>query len=454
MSFSIKHILGFTSLMPLIIASVVPNITAVDDQLVTRDDEDDEVWGYGVIGDSWGSGVAYKDSVLYDDNKDKCLRTKESHGPQMEADKTWLGKFKSGLRDAACSGSNLGSLAVPAGQYQMGKVGQPNIVVMTSGGNNCGFGSIADACIYHADPTHDYGPAYGDDKDREGDCAKRMDDVTGYIEDNMPNDFELTLEDIFKDPNVKKGGDFLLYVTGYAQFFGTDYDPWCNKEDWRLIQPSKKKVPLMSKEIRQDINKLIVKVNDLYKDTIEKKFSSGARYIDVDSGFKGHRFCEPGATHSDQFNKDTNFDGVYLWNLNWPFLLTEEAGSETDRKISAEDAAKYYGGRGVTAWGSGSPEGNDPKNGWQFRPLHPRQSGYKSIKTAILAQLKKDGLPKTKKSTTTFPESPTCSHISKTECGCSDGRTLKPQVYQGKSDVCCLFPTQDLPPGSQVCFDG
>ena len=81
----------------------------------------------------------------------------------MEADTSWLGDFTSGLRDAACSGSQLVDLA--KGQYQMGKAGNPNMVVMTSGGNNAGFGHIVDVCIYHSDPRHNYGKAYKDDTD-------------------------------------------------------------------------------------------------------------------------------------------------------------------------------------------------------------------------------------------------------------------------------------------------
>ena len=96
-----------------------------------------QTFNYAVIGDSWGSGVAWNDKTLYDDNKDKCLRTFESHGPQLEADTTWLKGFTSGLRDAACSGSRLIDLEL--GQRQMTKVGDsPDVIIMTSGGNNAG----------------------------------------------------------------------------------------------------------------------------------------------------------------------------------------------------------------------------------------------------------------------------------------------------------------------------
>ena len=77
-----KGILGFLSLTGLGAATFLPDI------VYQLDRRDGQAWPYGVIGDSLGSGVSYNHDVLYDNNKDDCLRTKESHGPQMEADTT------------------------------------------------------------------------------------------------------------------------------------------------------------------------------------------------------------------------------------------------------------------------------------------------------------------------------------------------------------------------------
>ena len=180
-----KGILGFLSLTGLGAATFPPDI------FYRLDRRDGQAWPSGVIGDSWGSGVSYNTDILYDDNKDDCLRTKESHGPQMEADTTWIGHSPSGLRDAACSGSNLGDIVL--GQHQMGKVGNPDIVIMTSGGNNVGFGNIVDVCIYYSNPQHDYGNPYADDPDRSGECAKALDAALTYIEDPSKMAFDLTL---------------------------------------------------------------------------------------------------------------------------------------------------------------------------------------------------------------------------------------------------------------------
>ena len=215
----------------------------------------------------------------------------------------------------------------------------------------------------------------------------------------MQQDLINTINDILDDPSVKNNPDFLLYLTGYAQFFGTDYDPWCNNEAWNINSWVFAPTPYLSVELRTAFNDRVSAVNTLYKNTIASNFANKARYIDLDAGFSGHRFCEPGATHEDQLNTDTNFHGVYLWNLNWPWQVANAAppAGQDPNNVTAQEAQNLFNGQGVTAWSGGSGSGgggNEPSNGWRLRPFHPRTSGYTSIKNAILAQLKTDGLPK------------------------------------------------------------
>ena len=439
MSLCVKHITSVLSLISLIAASKIPHgkpLSASTGQLAKRIESP---WPYAVIGDSWGSGVSYNNDVLYDNNLDNCLRTKESHGPQMEADTSWTGSFSSGLRDAACSGSRLVDLA--KGGYQMGKVGTPNVVVMTSGGNNCGFGNIVEVCIYHPNFLKNYGPAYADDTDGTGMCAQALNNALNYITNSLQQDLTNTINDILDDPNVKSNPDFLLYLTGYALFFGTDHDPWCNKEAWNIPSFVNTPTPYLSAQLRTAFNDRVTKVNNLYKSVIQDNFPNQARFVDLDPGFEGHRFCEPGASHSDQFNRDTHFENVYLWNLNYPPLgaiqvtnTTAPNPDEQNGTLTSEEAQQLFGTNGVTAWsGSGSGgEANTPENGWRLRPFHPRYTGYTSIQNAILVQLKADGLPKNgPPPASPAPSSPppyvpgTCSfHLKETQDCNSDANNL------------------------------
>ena len=95
----------------------------------------------------------------------------------------------------------------------MGKVGNSNVVVMTTGGNDCGFGVIVDKCIYHSNPARNYGPAYADDYDQTGDCALGLNKASDYIADTLQEDLIKTINDILIDPNVKSNPGFLLYLT-------------------------------------------------------------------------------------------------------------------------------------------------------------------------------------------------------------------------------------------------
>lgn len=418
-STSLTHVLLLTRLAA---TSVIPDgkvlRTPSGNRFVSRTNS---AWPYGVIGDSWGSGVSYNKTVLFDDNLDSCLRTWESHGPQMDADTSWTGSFSSGLRDAACSGSQLVDLA--KGAYQMGKVGNPDVVVMTSGGNNAGFASVAENCIYHPSPTTNYGPAYGDDSARTGNCAVAIDAAKNSIANTLGQDLINTINDILDDVNVKSNPNFLLYLTGYAQFFGTDYDAWCNNQYFNI--PGISSTAYLSVKLRTDINALVSSVNNLYKNTITENFAKQARFIDIDSGFSGHRFCEPGMTKADQYVKDTKDTNVWLWNLNFFVSYADDADDTAYQNGNMTQArAQLLLGTDtdVTAWsGSGGPGGNDPSNGWRLRPFHPKYSGYTSIKNSILAQLKTDGYPKAEAAATTTARSLPAPTSSVAAAVCSAG---------------------------------
>ncbi|KAI4129589.1 MAG: hypothetical protein LQ338_002163 [Usnochroma carphineum] len=459
LTLTLKHFLKTFSLIGLTSASIIPDLSRFPSSLAHLTPRDKTPWPYGVIGDSWGSGVAYNNDILYDNNLDYCLRTKESYGPQLEADTSWTGDFSSGLRNAACSGSELRDLA--KGDYQMGKVGKPNVVVMTSGGNNIGFGPIINLCIYHANPTHNYGAAYKDDDPNNptGDCGKALKDASTYITGPMRQDLINTINDILADPSVDDNPDFLLYVTGYARFFGPDYDPWCENEYWNIPSVALSPTPYLSKELRTAFNDRVSDVNSLYKDTIESQFSNKVRYIDTDTGFGGHRFCEPGANHADQLNTDTHFDGVYLWNLNWPWQVANQPapqGVDPDN-ISPDEARNLFGDDGgVTAWSEGSGSGNVanvPSNGWRIRPFHPRYTGFTSIKKAILAQLKNDGLPKAQSSGSSPPPSGppayapgTCSfHLEERETCADNSNNLFAKITMYDNDKAVIGQTNGDP---------
>lgn len=268
--------------------------------------------------------------------------------------------------------------------------------------------------------------------------------ITKHLSEGQEMEYDLrkTLGDLFQDPSVRYNSDFLLYVTGYAQFFGTDIDQWCNDQYWSIptFNPFAS-TPYPSTELRQTINNHVSKVNNLYQSVASSYFTQ-TRYVDLNKRFAGHQSCEPGASYQDPINTETHFDNIYLWNLNYPYQITAQGAPSAQAEagnVSPQEAQDLLLDQGVTAWnGSGSQGGNDPANGWRLRPFYSRFSGYTSIKDAIFEQMHADGLPKVSHAplgaqpaapaasspSSTQPAAPACSHVGDGfHCQCSDGST-------------------------------
>ena len=239
---------------------------------------------WGAIGDSYASGVAYKDSVLYDNNQGNCLRTTEAYANQLKEDTSWFNGWTEYFTWTACSGSKLVNM-----QDQIVGVGaSPRLVTMTAGGNDggsspdAGFFRVVDNCIFHSDLNKDYGLPYNQDNDRTGACAVSIDASKAYIANTIGQDLKNTINDILGKDNVKSQPDFLLYVTGYAQFFNSD-PTWCNGHSF--ADPRAKSRPQLSQYVRNDINELVLGLNTIYEKTIQD-FPS-VRFINYDASFSG-----------------------------------------------------------------------------------------------------------------------------------------------------------------------
>jgi hypothetical protein len=211
---------------------------------------------WGTIGDSWDSGVAYSDSVAYDNNKGNCLRLKDAYGAQMEADHTWTGAGGQTFHFEGCSGAQLVNMFASNGQIQ--GTGKPTFVVMTVGGNNAGFGALVDNCIYHGNPFGNYGPPWNDDPNGEGACKKSLASAANYIHHNgdggLGSDFQKTLDDLFRSDQAKARSEFYLYVTGYAHFFNVDTD---DCDEWSFSPWWVSQGPLVVKGLRVEMNNLL-----------------------------------------------------------------------------------------------------------------------------------------------------------------------------------------------------
>ena len=110
------------------------------------------------------------------------------------------------------------------------------------------------------------------------------------------------------------------------------------------------------------MNDLLQRINDLYSDTIAKRFDKNkVGFINFDARIDGHRFCEKGKSHRDQYYDDI----VYFWNLS-PSVFTQQ------------DQGPLSSGKGKL---------ND---GWRMRPFHPKEGGHTMIKDGVIEALRND----------------------------------------------------------------
>ncbi|KAH9905504.1 SGNH hydrolase [Xylariomycetidae sp. FL2044] len=417
-------------LLPTTLGSPLNKISSIFN-LGSNKRDNDFVWAS--VGDSWASGVSYSadQDTDYDDDKYGCHRWKDSYGPLMERNTSWV----KGLQEfhfAACSGATLDKIVINSqgeNPAQMSSVGNPQMITYHAGGNNCGFGAVVTDCVYQ--PTGDFGPEY---PNPDGQCAKRLKASNEYINsDNTGRGNGLyidelnTVRDILNHPAVKDNQEFRLYILGYAQFFHTG-DNYCNEISFGALAwlPWGNK-PKLTNRLRTDINDGVRRVNEVLGRVAKDVGDARVKFLDVNPSFDTHRFCEDHHNYQDQwYSRD-----VWLWNLNLPRNDPPADPSGIDAWLSG---GRLPDGTNVTEYPSGTVIGDEMQGGvvsddfnassgsgsgggsptWQQRPFHPKHGGTHAIANIVMAQAMADKIPGVLGSEA--PETGTCDC---NESGCS-----------------------------------
>jgi hypothetical protein len=244
---SVINLTIFLSAITRTTLTAVVNITAGPDP-----------FRWAAIGDSWSSGVAWSKASSYDNNKDKCLRLKDSYAVQMFNDRTWVqpGVGEITFEFKGCSGGRLEDMY--DGQQQIKQTDQPRVVVLTVGGNNALFAPIVDSCVYLSNPLFDYGKRFDLDTASTGECKRNLNSAQNYItsdtEFGMAAQLRTTLDKLFGwAANEKKLPYFYLYVTGYAHFWN-DLNDECNNWSFSLWARPDDRMPYLTRAFRQRFN--------------------------------------------------------------------------------------------------------------------------------------------------------------------------------------------------------
>ena len=121
------------------------------------------------------------------------------------------------------------------------------------------------------------------------------------------------------------GLDFRLYVTGYAQFFNED-DPQCDDVSWTYWSQNKNNgAPKLTRDKRKTFNNMAKALNAQIQAAVKEYEKYGAKFIDYDDAFEGHRYCEAGVKEPEPNNKN-----LWFYELN------------TDTALSSDEESRMY----------------------------------------------------------------------------------------------------------------
>ena len=94
------------------------------------------------MGDSYTAGPGA--GKLHGSNKGKCVRSKGAYGPQLDND--WLYDSAEHMEFLACTGDTMDDM-IKSQLPEVSSDPAPDLVILTIGGNDIGFGEIAKSCL-------------------------------------------------------------------------------------------------------------------------------------------------------------------------------------------------------------------------------------------------------------------------------------------------------------------
>lgn len=342
---------------------------------------------YAAFGDSWSSGVNYgppNADLEYDypngTETCRCRRVNEAWPVQIRNSinnhtnssvaPSWTQNRKIDLDFLACHASYFDDMPGQLRRLNDSKP-PPDFATLMIGGNPGGFPDLLYNCIFWPERSRDYGPEY---PDPEGECFKAVQRCQNNIGAQWFIDGVLrSIALILTEPRIRQNPDFKLYVVGYAELFNHE-DEACG--NWSFgVWPGKK--PLLKKELRVEIDKVIRAGRELYDRLLNGPlFGDQVQYVDINHLFDGHRFCEPTLNGTlEQQNEKS-----WLYNLNWPGCIPVMEEDELRELELDASMLPYFCRKCGGLFGYGE----------FVRPFHPKAVAHVAIKDHVLQKLAED----------------------------------------------------------------
>ncbi|KAK8876993.1 hypothetical protein PGQ11_001939 [Apiospora arundinis] len=243
-----------------------------------------DITDWAAFGDSFAAGVSA--DKPRDVLNNYCSRFARSYPNQMNQDPRFPGHSTSRtFAFGACTGATMGEIT--SRQLEHGTpndasyppFGKPQIGTVSLSGNDMKFGDIVNACLYHW-------IGYGDCGALLKEAHQKLDDPGKSFEFEIVN----ALSKILAAGRIENP-QFQLYVTGYIRFWNAE-NPQCDQTNWA---PSYKAAAYLTRELRRDMNELVLKLNKLIKASVDAlgHVDGGVFFVDeFERQFDGHRFCE------------------------------------------------------------------------------------------------------------------------------------------------------------------
>lgn len=362
-----------------------PYIQGINEFLQRRDGS---VAEWTAMGDSYASGVGAGPQP--EDQKNRCFRFPNAY-PNVAQDA--LNPRPAKYQHVACSGNTFDQIKDHELLDQPeddGKNGirpvwgeAPDFVTITMGGNDVGILNLIVTCILSF-------KLWGQD------CEQVIQSGHDIIaSQKFKDDLDGLIKAIIdKGRSTPVGDRFKVFVVGYAQFFNQETTQ-CNdisfEPSWNPLPQQK-----LTIERRTAMNDLALDLNTALAAAVEKVKTQGVFWVDYDSDFETHRFC-------DREEPSPDDPETYFFN----YYTKDDPKQDTAQKLFEKMPAYQSSVHGSTEGAFHTDEdfinaladaaGDDPEAqsvlSDTVRMFHPSTRGHEKIRDVVIAALKDQGIP-------------------------------------------------------------
>ncbi|KAL6229273.1 SGNH hydrolase-type esterase domain-containing protein [Aspergillus navahoensis] len=274
--------------------------------------------GYAHFGDSYGAGLGTGIT-----SHDACYVGSNSYGNLIS--RTFRGEDLK-YHNWACSGDTTVELDSKISDWiAHPKSTDPDpkdtkLITLSIGGNDVFFSELVKACVFTMGMAVGR-PLYSKEGYRT-DCENVEAKAITHMKDTGSSGLPARLSAVYKRIMSNAASDAHLYVTGYSGFFNHDTDA-CDSTTFypfpvSLIPESVGDLVYLTKGLRRELNNLVDNLNTVIRDTIatvnSDLGSERIHFVDVQSSFDGHRWCEEGVVEPDSTSTGQSWFFLSGWD--------------------------------------------------------------------------------------------------------------------------------------------